>query len=109
VFGLIGASPSEPFGASTADFFTVSLPGASSVGLAPDHRDLVLLEEIADAVVQSLDDTARTLHHGLQVERDFFPPTGRSPWRAASGGIPPPSAAAPLVGIHPQLLQMPPK
>jgi len=71
VFGLIGALASEPFGASTA----ISSPSACPVRRAwprPRSRDLVLLEEIADAVVQSLDDTARTLHHGLQVERDFF-------------------------------------
>ena len=43
--------------------FTVTLPGASIGRLAPDHRDLVLLHQEADAVIEPFRHGARALHH----------------------------------------------
>jgi len=72
VFGLIGALAQRALRRFDGGFLHHQLARCVERGLAPDHRDLVLLEEIADAIVQSLHDAARTLHHGLEVERDFF-------------------------------------
>ncbi|MGY3082320.1 hypothetical protein ACVWZZ_008728 [Bradyrhizobium sp. LM6.10] len=48
------------------------LPGRVDRCGAPDHADLVLLHQEADAVVEPLRDAARALHHRLRVERHFL-------------------------------------
>ena len=77
VLGLIAArARARPSAPRPSDVFTVTLPGASIDGLAPDHRDLVLLHQEADAVVEALRHAARALHHGLRVVADIV---GRQP------------------------------
>ena len=44
--------------------------------LAPDDRNLVLLHQEADAVIEPLRDAARALHHGLRIVGDLL---GREP------------------------------
>ena len=49
----------------------MTLAGRVDCRLAPDHGDLVLLHQEADAVIEALGDGARALHHGGRIVGDL--------------------------------------
>jgi len=72
VLGLIGALAQRALRRFDAGLLHRDLAGRIDRGIAPDDRDLVLLHQKTDAVVEALGDAARALHHGFGVERHFF-------------------------------------
>ena len=72
VLGLIGALAQRALRRLDGGLLHRDLAGRIDRRLAPDHRDLVLLHQEADAVIEALRDAARALHHGLRIERDFL-------------------------------------
>ncbi len=69
VLGLIRARPERAFRRLALAGLHRDLAGRVDRRLAPDHRDLVLLHQEADAVVEPLRHGARALHDGGRVER----------------------------------------
>ena len=72
VLGLIGALAQRALRRFDGGLLHRDLAGRIDRGLAPDHRDLVLLHQEADAVIEAFRDAARARHHGLRIERDFL-------------------------------------
>jgi hypothetical protein len=72
VHGLIGAGAKRPFRSFALTRLHRDLAGRVDRRLAPDHGDLVLLHQEADAVVEPLGDGARTLHHGRRIVGDLL-------------------------------------
>ena len=76
VLGLVCAGAERALWRFAAAGFHGDLAGRVDRGFAPDHRDLVLLHEKADAVVEALRHRARALHHGARIVADL---AGRKP------------------------------
>ena len=76
VLGLIGAGAERAFRRFALAGFHRDFAGRVDRRLAPDHGDLVLLHQKADAVVEPLRHRARALHHGRRIVGDF---AGRQP------------------------------
>ncbi len=64
VLGLIGAGSERALRRFALGGFHRDLAGRVDCCLAPDHGDLVLPHQEADAVIEPLGDRARALHHG---------------------------------------------
>ncbi len=76
VLGLIAAGAKRPLRRLDTGHLHRELAGGIDHSLAPDHGDLVLLHQEADAVIHALGDAARALHHGLGIVGDVV---GRQP------------------------------
>ena len=95
VLGLIAPGPSEPFGASVLEAFTVSLPGASILASPQITLTLFFFSRKPTPVFIRPATPRERLMTAAGIERHIARPTARNPWRAACSGRFPPSAAAP--------------
>ena len=71
VLGLIGAGTERALRRFAVAGLHGDLAGRVDRRLAPDHRDLVLLHQEADAVIEAFCDRARALHHGARIVSDL--------------------------------------
>ena len=72
VLGLVAAGPERALRRFGLRRLHRDLAGRIDRRLAPDHRDLVLLHQEADAVIEPLRHPARALHHGGRVVGDIL-------------------------------------
>jgi hypothetical protein len=72
VLALIGALAQRALRRLDLGFLHGDLARRVDRGVAPDHRDLVLLHQEADAVIEPLRDATRARHNSLRIERDFL-------------------------------------
>ena len=74
VLGLIGAGRQRALGRLALGCLDRKLARGLDGRLAPDHGNLVLLHQEADAIVEPPGHLARALHHGLGIEADVLGP-----------------------------------
>ena len=108
VLGLIGAGAERALGGFAFRRFDGDLARGVDCRLAPDHGDLVLLHQETDAIVEALGHGARACHHGGRIVGDLL---GRQAVILGVSEIMEDSAerSSALVGMQPQLRQMPPR
>ncbi len=108
VLGLIGARTERAFRRLGLRRLHGDLAGRVDHRLAPDQRHLVLAEQERDAVGQPLRHAARALDHGRRIERRRFRRKAEllgvlHQWKISA------ERSSALVGMQPQLVQMPPR